>query len=194
MESEHPYGLFAAWHADAMKRSVPEPSWVALATASKDGAPSVRIVLLKAHDARGFVFFTNSLSRKGAELAENPRAALCFYWDDLGRQVRVEGRAETVAAEESDRYFASRRRASQLGAWASLQSRPMPDADALRRRVETYEREFEGRPVPRPGHWNGYRLAPDAMEFWSEREFRLHERVRYRKAEGGEWEKEMLFP
>jgi pyridoxamine 5'-phosphate oxidase len=164
-----------------------------LATASADGAPSARMVLLKAADEDGFVFYSGYDSRKGSELAANPRAALVFYWQSLGRQVRVEGPVERASAEESDAYFASRPRASRLAAWASEQSRPLASRADLDRRYAELEAEYEGREVPRPERWGGYRLRPEAIEFWQHRDNRLHERIRYTRAREG-WTAELLSP
>jgi pyridoxamine 5'-phosphate oxidase len=164
-----------------------------LATATPDGRPSARVVLLKGFDERGFVFYTNYEGRKSRELEANPRAALLFYWGELERQVRVEGRVSRVPDRESDAYFAGRPRGSQLGAWASEQSRPVRDRGALERRLRELEGEYEGREVPRPAFWGGYRVVPETMEFWQGRENRLHDRLRYRRAEGG-WKIERLQP
>lgn len=166
-----------------------------LATATPDGCPSARIVLLKEFDPRGFSFFTNQESRKAAELAANPRAALCFYYPTLGEQVRIEGRVELLSAEENDRYFATRPRQSQVGAWASQQSRPLESREELLRRCAEVEARFQDRPVERPPYWGGYRVVPSAIEFWIAGEFRLHDRFRYsRSSEGAPWHVERLNP
>src|SRR5215211_619544 len=158
---------------------LPEPTAFALGTVGADGQPSVRILLLKAVDERGFVFYTNHESRKGTELLAHPRAAMCFHWQPLEQQVRVEGPVAPVAPAEADAYFATRARGSQLGAWASLQSRPIETPGDLERRIEETERRFEGGPVPRPPHWSGFRLTPQRIEFWRNRPSRLHDRRLY---------------
>ena len=165
----------------------------ALATADAQGRPSVRMVLLRGVDDRGFVFHTNYNSRKGRELAENPHAALCFHWPTLDEQIRVEGTVELLTPEESDAYFESRPRGSQLGAWASEQSAVLPAREALEERYRETERRFEGQTVPRPSFWGGYRLAPARIEFWYGRPDRLHDRVLYTRA-GGSWTIERLYP
>ena len=170
-----------------------EPTAFALATVGPDNRPSVRILLLKAVDSRGFVFYTNTRSRKGQELAGNDRAAMCFWWGPLHRQVRIEGRVEPVTAAEADAYFASRERGSQIGAWASNQSSPLESREELLDAVRKIEVQYSGGPIPRPGHWSGYRLVPDAMEFWYGRGDRLHERVEYRR-EGKAWVERILSP
>ena len=186
---------FAAWLAEAEQTEPNDPNAMTLATATPGGAPSARIVLLKGHDARGFVFYTNHESRKGGELAANPVAALLFHWKSLRRQVRIEGRVEGVTEAEADAYFASRARSSQIGAWASDQSRPTSDRLALEKRVAEYALKFGVGRVPRPPHWSGYRVVPQAMEFWRDRPFRLHERLVFsRTAPGAPWAPSRLFP
>jgi pyridoxamine 5'-phosphate oxidase len=170
-----------------------DPTACVLATADAQGRPSARVVLLKGVDERGFVFYTSRDSRKGQELATNPRAALCFHWPVLGEQVRVEGAVELVADEESDEYFASRPRESQLAAWASAQSRPISSRDDLMRRYHELEEHHAGRPVPRPPHWGGYRLIPDATEFWHHGAHRLHDRELFTRTVGG-WAQTTLSP
>lgn len=173
----------------------PEPTAMTLATASRDGRPAARTVLLKGVDARGFVFFTNFDSRKGQHLRENPQAALLFLWKTLRHQVqaKIEGRVERVSDEEADAYFASRPRMSQLGAWASLQSQTLDSRETFEKRLADYEREFAGGEVPRPPHWGGFRVVPDRIEFWYGAEFRLHERHCYERVDGT-WVKRLLYP
>jgi len=173
--------------------SEPDATACALATADGTGAPSVRMVLLKAVDAAGFVFFTNYESRKAEELAGNPRAALCFYWPTIGAQVRVEGGVERVTAAESEAYFATRPRESQLGAWASRQSRPLESPEALRAEFERTSARFAGQAVPRPPSWGGFRVRPQRIELWRAGEHRLHDRVLYTR-EGEGWKAQRLFP
>lgn len=172
----------------------PEPTAMTLATAI-DGRVSARVVLLKGIDERGLRFFTNYTSAKGAQLEAHPQAALCFHWKTLrdGVQVRIEGGVERLSADESDTYFATRARSSQIGAWASLQSQPLADRAEFEARIERIERQFEDVPVARPPHWGGFVLAPDRIEFWYGAAFRLHERMRYQK-NGGEWSRGLLFP
>jgi pyridoxamine 5'-phosphate oxidase len=192
--SADPVEQFARWYEDpAVKGGMFEPTAVALATAGRDGSPRCRMVLLKGYDARGFVFYTNYRSDKGAELSRRPRAALLFYWPELGRQVRIEGRTSRVSAGESDAYFATRPRGSQIGAWASEQSAPVASREALESRVREFEARFAGGPVPRPPHWGGYRLTPELLEFWQGRPSRLHDRLRYRR-QGRAWKMERLSP
>ena len=172
---------------------LPEPTAFALGTVSADGQPSVRILLLKAVDQRGFVFYTNYESRKGSELLAQPKAAMCFHWQPLERQVRVEGSARPVTGEEADAYFASRARGSQIGAWASIQSRALANAGDLVARVAEVEMRFADRPVPRPPHWSGFRLVPHRIEFWHSMPSRLHERHVYHREPDG-WRVEVLYP
>jgi len=175
------------------REQLPEPTAFALGTVDAAGQPSVRIVLLKDVDARGFVFYTNFESRKGREIMVTRRAAMCFHWQLLEEQVRVEGRVEPVSDAEADAYFASRARGSQIGAWASIQSRPMQSASDLDTRVAEMEQKFAGGPVPRPPNWSGFRVAPERIEFWKNMPSRLHVRHLYRRAETG-WRVERLYP
>jgi pyridoxamine 5'-phosphate oxidase len=180
--------------AQKIDRSIqPDPNAMALGTVGEDGQPSVRIVLLKAFDERGFVFYTNYEGRKGRQLATRPKAALCFYWPTIDIQVRVEGSVTKVADDEADAYFATRARLSQIGAWASRQSEPIESQTALSDRVQKYEREFEGRNVSRPGFWSGFRVKPERIEFWKARPNRLHERHLYTRANSG-WKIETIYP
>lgn len=179
--------------ATALPRErLPEPTAFALATAA-DGRPSVRMLLLKHADEAGFVFYTNYESRKGRELLANPNAAMCFHWQPMETQVRVEGRATPVDATEADAYFASRARGSQIGAWASQQSRTIAEEQLLERRVAEFERRFEGQVVPRPPYWSGFRLTPERVEFWKGMPSRLHRRELYTRRDDG-WQVEILFP
>lgn len=164
-----------------------------LATADTHGRPSVRTVLLKGVDAHGLVWYTNTRSRKGAQLAANPRAAICVWWDLLKEQVAIEGAVERVSEEEADAYWRTRDRMSQIGAWASRQSEPLPSRAELLKRVALYTAKFAGAPVPRPAHWSGYRLLPERIEFWAARPFRLHERLLYERR-GERWVKQLLYP
>lgn len=189
-----PIRQFESWYREAHATPMREPTAMTLATASPDGRPSARIVLLKAADERGFVFFTNYESRKGGELEHNPWAALVFHWPDLVRQVRVEGRVAKVSAEESDAYFKTRPRGSQLGAWASEQSRAIKSRADLERRVQAIAATYEDREIPRPPHWGGLRLVPVAIEFWQGRLDRLHDRLLYSRADDGGWTRERLSP
>lgn len=192
--TENPHTLFDAWLAEATETEPNDPEAVALATATADGRPSVRMVLLKGHDERGFVIYTNRESRKADELEANPRASLLFHWKTLRRQVRVEGAVSRVSDDESDAYFASRSRDSRLGAWASEQSRDLDHRDTFLNRVEEMRRRFEGRDVPRPPHWGGYRVSPERIEFWRDREYRLHERRVFLPDGRGGWTEGLLYP
>ena len=188
-----PFALFDQWFAEARAAEVNDPEAVALATADGSGHPSVRMVLLKGHGPEGFVFYTNEQSAKGAQLAANPHAALLFHWKALRRQVRIEGTVERVADAEANAYFASRARDSQLGAWASDQSRPLDQRDTFERRFDEVAQRFAGGDVPRPPHWRGYRVIPDRIEFWSDRPHRLHERRLFTLGDGS-WSEGLLYP
>ena len=188
-----PHKLFEEWFAEARLAEPNDPNAMALATADAAGRPSVRMVLLKGHDERGFVFYTNLDSRKGGELAANPQAALLFHWKSLRRQVRIEGSVEAVEEAEADAYFATRSRDSQLGAWASDQSRPLDRRETFEARYQQMLARFEGGDVPRPPRWSGFRVAPERVEFWSDRAHRLHERRLFTKADGG-WREGLLYP
>lgn len=191
--TDDPLERFSAWYEAAQSCGLAEPTHMVLATADERGQPSARVVLLKAFDGRGFVFYTNLDSRKGRELEANPRAALLFYWGPLAKQVRVRGTIERVSDEEADRYFASRPRDSQLGAWASLQSSELSGREELVRRFDEVKARYEGQPVPRPPRWTGLRVIPDEIELWEGRESRLHHRELYVR-EGDGWRKSLLFP
>ncbi len=175
------------------KFGVQEPAAVILATADRSAAPSVRTVLLKEADERGFVFYTNLQSRKGRQLASNPQAALCFYWEPLGMQVIIEGKAAQVSDQEADAYWVTRPRQSQIGAWASAQSRPLKSRAILLIEAARLMKKFSGKPIPRPPHWSGFRVVPERIEFWKRRPFRLHERRLYSK-QGGVWKRQILSP
>jgi pyridoxamine 5'-phosphate oxidase len=188
-----PLALFQAWLDEAEKAEPNDPSAMSLATATTDGVPSLRMVLLRGFDARGFVFYTNLESRKARELEANPRAALCFHWKSLRRQVRVEGTVEPVSDAEADAYFESRPRGSRIGAWASDQSRPMATRFDLEKRVAKFAARFGVGHIPRPPHWSGFRVVPQHIEFWSDGQFRLHDRIVYHRAGDG-WTSERLYP
>lgn len=191
--TEDPIATFEAWLAEATASEPNDANAVCLATATPQGLPSARMVLLKGVDGRGFVFYTNLESRKGAELGANPNAALCFHWKSLHRSVRVEGAVEPVSAAEADAYFASRARTSRLGAWASKQSRPLESRFALEKAVAEYGLKYAIGEIPRPPHWSGFRIVPRRIELWRDMPFRLHERkVFHRDGEG--WRLEMLYP
>jgi pyridoxamine 5'-phosphate oxidase len=185
---------FAVWFADAAAAGLPEPNAMVVATAGRSGHPSARTVLLKEYDASGFVFFTNYESRKGTELAENPYASLVFPWFPMQRQVLVGGAVEQVSRAETEEYFASRPRGSQLGAWASPQSRVLPDRAAVEAHLAAAIERFGDRPVPAPPHWGGFRVVPETVEFWQGRSSRLHDRLRYRKSGERGWIVERLAP
>ena len=192
-ENINPFDLFHAWYDEARDSSLSFPNAMSLSTVRHDGSPASRMVLLSSFDRRGFVFHTNYESAKGAEIAALPRAALLFWWEPLNRQVRIEGTVERTGPEESDAYFAKRPPGSRIGAWASDQSRPLPARDTLEARFREIEARHRDVPVPRPPYWGGYRLVPSAFEFWTGREDRLHDRVRYERAPDG-WVQVRLYP
>jgi pyridoxamine 5'-phosphate oxidase len=192
-EQSEPYRLFAEWLADATRSEPNDPNATALATVDPDGMPNVRMVLLKGFDERGFVFYTNFESVKGKEILSVAKAAMCFHWKSLRRQVRVRGPVETVSDEEADAYFASRPRGSRIGAWASKQSRPLESRFALEKAVAEYTAKYAVGEIPRPGYWSGFRILPVSIEFWHDRPFRLHDRVIFTHEEGG-WSKTRLYP
>jgi len=193
--AEEPFALFRQWLAEAEKSEPADPEAMAVATADADGLPNVRMILLKGADERGFVFYTNCGSAKGLELAANPKAALLFYWKSLGRQIRIRGPIEPVTEAEADAYFATRHRESRIGAWASSQSRPLESRAALEEGVQRLTEEFDGGEVLRPPYWRGYRVIPLEIEFWQSGNFRLHDRIVFRRA-GPEdaWTKTRLYP
>jgi pyridoxamine 5'-phosphate oxidase len=192
--SHDPLVEFARWFAEAQEAQVPEPTAMTLATATANGTPSARIVLLKAFDERGFVFFTDYRSRKGGELEANPKAALVFHWQELERQVRITGGVALTSHEESERYFQTRPLGSRLGAWASHQSRVIPGRAALEADLREIKARFGDGDVPLPEHWGGYRVVPNTIEFWQGRESRLHDRIQYVKETGKGWRVERLSP
>jgi len=194
-ETTDPLELFAAWYGEAATSEPNDPSAMALATVGADGTPALRMVLLKDYDADGFVFYTNYESRKGNHLLAHPKAALLFHWKSLRRQVRLEGPVTQTTAAEADAYFASRARGSQVGAWASEQSRPLESRFALEKRVAEYAAKHVIGTVPRPPHWSGFRLQPNLIEFWQDGAFRLHDRLEYRRSAPSEpWTTRTLYP
>ena len=194
-EKSDPLELFAAWYAEAGKSEPNDPTALSLATVGPDGTPAVRMVLLKGFDASGFVFYTNHESRKGEHLLAHPKAGMLFHWKSLRRQVRLEGPVAPTTAEEADAYFASRDRGSQIGAWASDQSRPLASRFALEKRVAEYAAKHVIGKVPRPPHWSGFRLQPTLIEFWQDGAFRLHDRLEYRRAStDAPWTTRTLYP
>lgn len=191
----NPIDVFQQWLAEAEDREINDPNAMALATVNAGGMPSVRMVLLKGIDERGFVFYTNSTSQKGVELKENNKAALCFHWKSLRKQVRVQGAVVMVDANEADTYFATRPRGSRIGAWASDQSSPLADRETLQAQVKAIEERYpEGTEIPRPPFWNGYRVIPQRIELWSDGEYRLHDRFVYTRDENGQWQEQRLSP
>ena len=190
---EEPFRLFAEWLEDATKSEINDPNGVALATVDPDGLPDVRMVLLKGFDARGFVFYTNFESAKGRQILASRKAAMCFHWKSLRRQVRIRGPVEIVSDAEADEYYASRPRGSRIGAWASKQSRPLESRFALEKAVAEYTARYPIGEIPRPAHWSGFRIVPQFVEFWHDRPFRLHDRVVF-KRDGEDWTKDRLYP
>jgi pyridoxamine 5'-phosphate oxidase len=190
----NPFQQFKTWFDQALTARLPEPNAMTIATATLDGKPSARIVLLKDYDERGFVFYTNYESHKGQLLVANPWGAIAFWWAELERQVRIEGRVEKVSTTESDKYFRSRPVGSQLGAWVSNQSQVIENRQVLERRLEQLKQEYENKEVPRPPHWGGFRVVPEAIEFWQGRPSRLHDRLLYRRGEDGSWTIQRLSP
>ena len=191
--SAEPYALFARWLEDAGASEPNDPNATALATVDPDGLPDVRMVLLKGFDEQGFVFYTNYESAKGREILSSMKAAMCFHWKSLRRQVRVRGPVETVSDEEADAYFASRPRGSRIGAWASAQSRPLESRFALEKAVAEYTARYAVGAIPRPPYWSGFRIQPVSIEFWHDRPFRLHDRVLF-ETDGAGWKKTRLYP
>ena len=189
-----PFAWFNTWMAEAEISEPADPNAMTVVTVGPGGKPSARIVLLKGVDPRGFVFYTNTHSRKGGELGTNPLTSLLFYWKSLGRQIRIEGRAEAVTPAEADAYYATRARISRLGAWASDQSRPLPERAELERRLAHFDEKYPGEAVPRPPHWSGYRVLPERFEFWRNMPFRLHDRTIFERAPDGGWTSGKLFP
>jgi pyridoxamine 5'-phosphate oxidase len=193
MSLPQPFSIFGEWLAEAQTREPNNPSAMSVATVGPGGRPSLRMVLLRGFDARGFVFYTNMESRKGHELRENAQVALCFHWKSMDRQVRIEGRAALVDAAEADAYYHSRPRDSQISAWASRQSEVLPSREVLEARVEKYSALYAVGKVPRPPFWSGYRVVPDLIELWEERPFRLHDRHEWRR-EGENWTETLRYP
>ncbi|MBE9179152.1 pyridoxamine 5'-phosphate oxidase [Oculatella sp. LEGE 06141] len=189
-----PFRQFQRWFDEAIAAELPEPNAMTLATATETGMPSARVVLLKGFDQRGFVFYTNYNSRKGKELSQNPRAGLVFWWAELERQVRIEGTVERVSSDESDAYFHSRPIGSQLGAWVSDQSQTIPSRQVLEERLQALQTKYQDGDVSRPPHWGGFRVVPQAIEFWQGRPSRLHDRLLYSRVEGDRWQLERLSP
>ena len=192
-EENEPYSLFGAWLADAQKSEPNDPNAVALATVDPAGLPNVRMVLLKGFDERGFVFYTNFESQKGQEILSSHKAAMCFHWKSLRRQVRIRGDVEVVTEEEADAYYATRPRGSRIGAWASKQSRPLEGRFALEKAVAEFTARYAIGEIPRPSHWSGFRIKPVSLEFWHDRPFRLHDRMEFRRVNDG-WQKVRMYP
>lgn len=190
----NPFKQFQKWFDQARQAQLPEPNAMTLATATKDGKPSARMVLLKNFDERGFVFYTNHKSHKGQELADNPQGAIVFWWAELERQVRIEGRVEKVSDQESDEYFHSRPVNSRLGAWVSEQSQVIQSREVLEQRLEELKNQYQNQEIPRPPHWGGFRVIPAEIEFWQGRPSRLHDRLLYRRLDDSNWHIERLSP
>lgn len=192
-EVSEPFALFATWLKDAEASEINDPNAVALATVDEDGLPNVRMVLLKGFDARGFVFYTNFESQKGQEILGQKKAAMCFHWKSLRRQIRLRGEVEVVSDAEADEYYQSRPLGSRIGAWASKQSRPLEGRFALEKAVAEYTAKYALGNVPRPPHWSGFRIIPSSIEFWHDRKFRLHDRIEFRR-DGDGWSKVRMYP
>lgn len=192
--SRDPFALFAQWLADATRAEINDPNGVALATVDEDGLPDVRMVLLKGFDERGFAFYTNFESAKGKQILANRKAAMCFHWKSLRRQVRVRGPVEIVDDAEADAYYATRARGSRIGAWASMQSRPLASRAVLEAAVAEYSARYGENDIPRPANWSGFRIVPTQIEFWQDGAFRLHDRVRFEREDGGAWASARLYP
>ncbi len=192
-EESEPFALFATWLKDAEASEINDPNAVALATVDADGLPNVRMVLLKGFDVRGFVFYTNFESQKGQEILGQKKAAMCFHWKSLRRQVRLRGEVEVVSDAEADEYYESRPLGSRIGAWASKQSRPLEGRFALEKAVAEYTAKYAIGNVPRPPHWSGFRIIPSSIEFWHDRKFRLHDRIEFRR-DGDGWSKVRMYP
>jgi pyridoxamine 5'-phosphate oxidase len=194
-EESEPYELFARWLKDAEASEINDPTAVALATVDEDGLPNVRMVLLKGFDENGFVFYTNFESQKGREILGQKKAAMCFHWKSLRRQVRLRGEVEVVSDAEADAYYASRARGSRIGAWASKQSRPLEGRFALEKAMAEYTARYAIGEIPRPPYWSGFRIKPSSIEFWHDRQFRLHDRVEFRRTDqAASWEKVRMYP
>ncbi len=193
-QADEPFRLFGEWLDDATKSEINDPNGVALASVDQDGMPDVRMVLLKGFDEKGFVFYTNFESAKGREILGSMKAAMCFHWKSLRRQVRVRGNVEVVSSEEADEYFATRPRGSRIGAWASKQSRPLESRFALEKSVAEFTARYAVGEIPRPEYWSGFRIVPSSLEFWHDRPFRLHDRVTFTRKDNGGWEKVRLYP
>lgn len=195
VETSNPFALFELWKSEAAKTELNDPNAMSVASVDSDGMPNVRIVLLKDFDERGFTFYTNFESKKGQEILNHRKVALCFHWKSQRRQVRARGMIETVSEKEADAYFNSRARGSRIGAWASDQSRPLDSRETLVQRGKEMEARFDNQEIfPRPPHWSGFRLLPSELEFWQDGEFRLHDRARFTKQEDGAWQGQRLYP